>query len=194
MRAKLVVVGGDTKTPEVELHLPAVLGRGREATLTLPHPLVSRQHCEIYESDGQLMVRDLGSLNGTFVANERVNEGALDNGQLLTVGTVTFRAIYLADDGSAIHSEQQPSFLPVSNEETIPASEIADANPTEPAPEVADANSAEPAPKVADANLTEPASQQDGMPPMATPVPEESNANAAADDDDDLSSFFDSLQ
>ena len=74
MRAKLVVVGGDTKTREVELRLPAILGRGREATLTLPHPLVSRQHCEIMETEGALVVRDLGSLNGTFVANERIEQ------------------------------------------------------------------------------------------------------------------------
>lgn len=165
MRAKLVVVGGDTKTPEVELRLPAILGRGREATLTLPHPLVSRQHCEIYESNGQLMVRDLGSLNGTFVANERINEGVLDNGQLLTVGTVTFRAIYLADDGSAIRGEGAQAVLPINNEETVPAPAPAQPNPTE----------------------------SDPTPPMATPVPTE-DANATIDEDDDLSSFFDSLK
>ena len=93
-QVKLLVVGGNTESSEIELALPAVFGRGREASVTLPHPLVSRRHCELFERDGQLIVRDLGSLNGTFVGSERVDESVLEAGQLLTVGTVTFRAIY----------------------------------------------------------------------------------------------------
>jgi hypothetical protein len=94
MEVKLIVVGGDAKATEIDLKLPTVIGRGRGATLTLPHPLVSRQHCEIYEADGQLWVRDLGSLNGTFIGNEPISEAILPAGELLTVGAVTFRAIY----------------------------------------------------------------------------------------------------
>ena len=75
LEAKLIVVGGDAKQAEVKLKkLPTIIGRGREATLTLPHPLVSRQHCEIYEQDGLLYVKDLKSLNGTFVNNNKVME------------------------------------------------------------------------------------------------------------------------
>ncbi len=94
MKAKLLVVGGDAKAAEINLKLPVIIGRGRESTLTLPHPLVSRKHCELYEVDGTLMVRDLGSLNGTYVGSERVVEARLPSGELLTVGTVNFRAVY----------------------------------------------------------------------------------------------------
>jgi len=94
LNAKLVVVGGDVKTTEVELKLPSTIGRGRGTTIVLPHPLVSRQHCELFEFNGQLMVRDLGSLNGTFVNNQRITESPLAPNELLTVGTVTFRAVY----------------------------------------------------------------------------------------------------
>jgi pSer/pThr/pTyr-binding forkhead associated (FHA) protein len=94
MEAKLIVVGGDAKATEIKLRLPTIIGRGRGATLTLPHALVSRQHCEIYEAQGQLHVRDMGSLNGTFVGNEPITEAPLPPGELLTVGAVTFRAIY----------------------------------------------------------------------------------------------------
>jgi len=92
---KLLVVGGDAKSAELRLTLPTSIGRSREATLTLPHPLVSRMHCELFERDGRLFVRDLGSLNGTFVNNERIKmEMAILPEQLLTVGNVTFRAVY----------------------------------------------------------------------------------------------------
>lgn len=95
LNAKLVVVGGEVKTAEIKLRLPSTIGRGRGATIMLPHPLVSRQHCELFETDGQLMVRDLGSLNGTFVNNERIaGDASLPPGELLTVGAVTFRAVY----------------------------------------------------------------------------------------------------
>lgn len=92
--AKLVIVGGELETREVRLRLPMVFGRGRDVDLTLAHPLVSRRHCEIFESDGKLVVRDLESLNGTFIGSERINEQVLEPGQLLTIGTVTFRAVY----------------------------------------------------------------------------------------------------
>ena len=61
LNAKLVVVGGDAKKAEVQLNLPTIIGRGKEAGLTVPHALVSRRHTEIFEREGQLFVRDLGS-------------------------------------------------------------------------------------------------------------------------------------
>jgi hypothetical protein len=108
MDAKLVVVGGDAKPTEIALTLPAILGRGRDATLALRHALVSRNHCEIFESDGYLVVRDMGSLNGTFVNNKQITEAVLPPGHLLTVGTVTFRAVYEPPEGAA---EPPPSEL-----------------------------------------------------------------------------------
>ena len=93
-RIKLVVVGGDVDTKEMEVDLPATIGRGREASISLTHPLVSRQHCEIVASQGRILVRDLDSLNGTFIGSERIKEATIGPGDLLTVGTVTFRAVY----------------------------------------------------------------------------------------------------
>ena len=95
LKAKLVVVGGDAKAGEVNLKLPTIIGRGKEAGLTVPHALVSRKHTEIFERDGKLVVRDLGSLNGTFINNTRIEgEQILDPNQLLTLGNITFRAVY----------------------------------------------------------------------------------------------------
>ncbi|MFO0871081.1 MAG: FHA domain-containing protein [Pirellulales bacterium] len=91
MHVKLVVVAGAAKTKEIRLRLPAVLGRGRACSVQLPHPLVSRQHCEVYEADSKLFVRDLGSLNGTLVNGQKVTEAEVQLGQLLTIGSLTFR-------------------------------------------------------------------------------------------------------
>lgn len=107
LNAKLVIVGGgDAKVSEIHLHLPTTIGRSREATVKLPHPLVSRKHCEVFERDGQLFVRDLGSLNGTYVDSQKIEvEQALQPNHLLTLGTVTFRAIY---ETAGVDSEALP--------------------------------------------------------------------------------------
>ncbi len=96
MDVTLVVVGGKTNTSEVKLSLPTVIGRGHECKLKLPQPLVSRRHCELFEQGGRLFVRDLGSMNGTYVGRERVGEAELPHEGLLTIGAVTFRALYQA--------------------------------------------------------------------------------------------------
>ena len=120
MQPKLIVVGGDVKTKEVTLSLPATIGRGNNVTLTLPHPLVSRQHCEIFEKDGELKVRDLGSLNGTFVNNQRIDQDfSLKPGELLTIGSVTFRAAYDSDFniGAGQHTDLVSSRTGISKKE-----------------------------------------------------------------------------
>ena len=94
MRAKLIVVQPIEQPNEYELTLPVTIGRGEEAGLKLTHALVSREHCQVFEQNGRLFVRDLGSLNGTFVGGQRIDSAPLPPGQLLTVGSVTLRAIY----------------------------------------------------------------------------------------------------
>ncbi len=94
MDAKLVVVGGDTNYKEIELRASSVVGRSKECDIVLRHALVSRRHCQISIVGPILRVRDLDSLNGTFVGQDRITESDLLPGELLTIGTVTFRAVY----------------------------------------------------------------------------------------------------
>jgi predicted component of type VI protein secretion system len=97
MEAKLVVVGGKVSKSIVPLALPTTIGRGRDAKLTIAHPMVSRKHCEVFEKDGLLMIRDLGSLNGTLIADQRVKEAPLPPNAEFTVGPLTFRVDYQFD-------------------------------------------------------------------------------------------------
>ena len=77
MEAHLLVVGGKANKSEIKLQLPTIIGRSRDADLTMAHPMVSRQHCELYEESGLLKIRDLGSLNGTFVDGEQIHQADL---------------------------------------------------------------------------------------------------------------------
>jgi pSer/pThr/pTyr-binding forkhead associated (FHA) protein len=97
MDAKLIVVEGKANKDEIALKLPTIIGRGKDAGLTVAHPMVSRQHCEVYEANGLLMIRDLGSLNGTKWNDQSVKEAPLPPGETFTVGPLTFRAEYAYD-------------------------------------------------------------------------------------------------
>lgn len=97
MEVKLVVVVGKASKRAVTLKPPIVIGRSRQAELTVAHPMVSRRHCEIFEVDGLLMIRDLESLNGTVVEGRRIKLSPLIPGSEFTLGPLTFRAEYEYD-------------------------------------------------------------------------------------------------
>lgn len=95
MQAKLVVVGGRANKKEVALRLPFSIGRSDDANLTIEHRAISRQHCELFERDGHLVLRDVGSANGTYVDDRQITgEQVLDPGGTFTIGPLTFRAVY----------------------------------------------------------------------------------------------------
>jgi len=94
MDAKLVVIGGKANKRQVSVKLPTIIGRSRQADLTVAHPMISRRHCKLYEVDGLLMVRDLGSLNGLYVGGRQVSEAALHPNAEFSVGPLTFRVEY----------------------------------------------------------------------------------------------------
>jgi hypothetical protein len=64
------------------------LGREAENDFPVPHPSISRHHCEVWLTEDAVLVRDLSSQNGTFVNEERVNEAEVFAGQTLRLGDV----------------------------------------------------------------------------------------------------------
>ena len=94
MYAELIVVGGKASKRAIKLKLPMVIGRGRHARLTIAHPMISRRHAELFEAAGLLMIRDLGSLNGTVIDGRRIKEAPLPPDAEFTIGPLTFQAKY----------------------------------------------------------------------------------------------------
>lgn len=54
-----------------------VIGRKSDCDLCLDHKGVSKLHCVLVKTDGLLVLRDLGSTNGTRVNGTRVRRAAL---------------------------------------------------------------------------------------------------------------------
>lgn len=91
MNATLLVIRADGQSQEITIRQDrVVVGRDRAAQLRVPARSVSRQHCEFASEDGRVVVRDLGSSNGTFVNRERVQEADLNPGDLVSVGPAVF--------------------------------------------------------------------------------------------------------
>ena len=68
------------------------VGRQEDCQLRINSSQVSRKHCQIFEKKGLLLVKDLGSSNGTFVNGQKIKEQrVLEPGDELTIGQVKFR-------------------------------------------------------------------------------------------------------
>ena len=68
-------------------------GRHPESDIFLDDVTVSRRHAEIRRRDDRFFVRDLGSLNGTYVNRERIESTRLSDGDELQVGK--YRLAYI---------------------------------------------------------------------------------------------------
>jgi pSer/pThr/pTyr-binding forkhead associated (FHA) protein len=92
LKVNLIVVSGKPEGKVIPLALP-VFRIGRDETCHLrPNSVeVSRQHTELTVTDTAVLVRDLGSRNGTLVNGTLLNgTHRLRSGELLKVGPLTF--------------------------------------------------------------------------------------------------------
>ncbi|MBI2339075.1 MAG: FHA domain-containing protein [Deltaproteobacteria bacterium] len=65
-----------------------VIGRDSTCPLVIDSPSVSRRHAVLHKKWGGVTVTDLGSKNGTFVNNQKVQEKLLKDGDMVMLGTV----------------------------------------------------------------------------------------------------------
>ena len=69
-------------------------GRHPESDIFLDDITVSRRHAEFIRQSSGYSVRDVGSLNGTYVNRERIEESMLSSGDEVQIGK--FKLVYLA--------------------------------------------------------------------------------------------------
>lgn len=68
-----------------------LVGRSDESDLKLDHKSVSKLHCILVRIPDGLLVRDLGSTNGTRINGQRVRRGALIHNDVLNLAHYSFR-------------------------------------------------------------------------------------------------------
>ncbi|MGF1510415.1 MAG: FHA domain-containing protein [Myxococcota bacterium] len=89
--ARLFVCSGpDTGSTVHITRDETTLGRSSECHIRVSDGRASSTHARIERSDGTHRIRDLGSTNGTFVNNRRVEEVQLRSGDMIQVGETLF--------------------------------------------------------------------------------------------------------
>jgi pSer/pThr/pTyr-binding forkhead associated (FHA) protein len=73
------------------------VGRHPDSDIFLDDVTVSRRHAEFVRSDLGFSVRDVGSLNGTYLNRDRIEQAPLRGGDEVQVGK--FRLLFLTGDG-----------------------------------------------------------------------------------------------
>ena len=83
----LVVVRGPIAGTRIALTKDVTTaGRHPKSDLFLDDITVSRRHAEFVRTDRGFRLRDVGSLNGTYLNRERVEEADLSNGDEIQIG------------------------------------------------------------------------------------------------------------
>ena len=91
VEAKLVMFRASGERREFPLGSQRTLvGRKNDCDIRIPLSEVSRHHTEFLVEGEKVLLKDLGSANGTFVNNKRVQSDTLSPGDHVIIGPVVF--------------------------------------------------------------------------------------------------------
>ena len=181
MPPRLLVNPGTPQAWEIQLKSGSNrIGRGEHNDFAIPHASISGTHCEIVVSDSKVVLKDLGSTNGTFLDRTPVTEVTLESGQHLQFGAVDiiFEQSPAKQSPTAVSAgTAAPKRMTVRLSAAAPAAPTA--SPPVPPPVTAQPvglrlSGAKPAAAVAPvpAAASQEASEEDGeLPPISTPTP-----------------------
>jgi predicted component of type VI protein secretion system len=97
--AKLVILNQGMTGRAFEVNVErTTVGRLEDNTFQIADPSVSSHHAEIVLKGSDLLIRDIGSTNGTFINGEKITEAVLQPGQTLRFGQVELKI----DDGKPV--------------------------------------------------------------------------------------------
>ena len=95
MLYKLISTEGE-QTFELRGGSTLVVGRALNSDIPVFDPTISRRHAEVHCDGSGVLVRDLGSSNGTFLNGQKIDSAKLSPGDIVTFGKVAFRLKELA--------------------------------------------------------------------------------------------------
>ncbi|ADV63102.1 FHA domain containing protein [Isosphaera pallida ATCC 43644] len=123
MKVQLTVIQGKPQGKVIPLAIPKFrIGRGETCHLRPNSEQVSREHAEIQILADRVVVRDLGSRNGTFVNGTRIEgEVTLKDGETISVGPLTFLVGIQAVVASAPVAPQATASAPAAAPVPVPA-------------------------------------------------------------------------
>jgi len=104
--ACLVVIYGPDLGKKHNLDQPEMtVGRSSRCDIQIDQESISRNHCRFVVSGDGILVRDLGSTNGTYVNDEQVFEKVLQDGDLVKIGRTIFKFLSGGNIENSYHEE-----------------------------------------------------------------------------------------
>ncbi len=82
-----------------------VLGRSSKADVQIDQESVSRNHAKIINTGKSMILRDLGSTNGTYVNDQLIDEYVLRDGDFVKIGRTIFKFLSGGNIENAYHEE-----------------------------------------------------------------------------------------
>jgi len=86
----LVADSGPEKGQIIPIKERTEIGRALECDISILEPSLSRKHAELYIDNGDLIVEDLGSANGTYVNAKKIEKQSLKDGDILQFHNIKF--------------------------------------------------------------------------------------------------------
>jgi pSer/pThr/pTyr-binding forkhead associated (FHA) protein len=102
IRAVLTFLSGEHSDETIKLRRDATIIGREKGDIVINDTEVSATHCQIQEINGIYHIFDMNSTNGTFVNNERIVKAKLKDGDVVSIGTTSFK-ISLQEEKSTRH-------------------------------------------------------------------------------------------
>ena len=104
--ACLVVIYGDELGKKYNLNASSLLiGRSSKCDIQIDQESTSRNHSKIVNTGKSILIRDLGSTNGTHVNDEPIEEYTLRDGDFIKIGRTIFKFLTGGNIENAYHEE-----------------------------------------------------------------------------------------
>ena len=101
-----MVIYGFELGKKYNLNAPSlVIGRSSKCDIQIDQESISRNHSKIVNTGKSIMMRDLGSTNGTYVNDEPIDEYVMRDGDLIKIGRTIFKFLSGGNIENAYHEE-----------------------------------------------------------------------------------------
>mgnify|MGYP003677294341 CR=1 FL=1 len=89
--------------------VPAIVGREPGVDVCIEHDSISRKHCQFSQNfEGALVIKDLQSMNGTYVNDSRIQHKTLTPSDTIQIGALRLEIAFLAEDEKPTQPASKP--------------------------------------------------------------------------------------
>jgi len=116
---KVIIETGRDAGQTFEVKDRATLGRLKGNEISVSDPGISRQHARLLVQSGRLLLKDLGSANGTFLNESKVDSAEVRSGDRIRLGSIQLRV----EEQEGLEEQTETALAPPGRPAPPPASD-----------------------------------------------------------------------